>query len=160
MLASFLLSLVLFFNPVAHAGKLAGGFRGIPIGDPTPLKTAPSEGCVHRPEAVVEWQCSDKIGETPVKINYMVDEGVYLGVYITANGYQEKEALLAALKAAWGQGRKAGSFEGLWLDGAIYGTLRYNQYSGNIEIVVGSEKASDEVKRRKEERGKSAVNDL
>jgi hypothetical protein len=160
MLASFLLSLVLTTSSPAHAGKLASGFRSIPFGDPAPLKTAPSDQCIHRPEDTVEWRCADNIGPTPVSINYMVDEEVYYGVYITAKGIQAKEDLMAALKAAWGPSMQTANFEGLWIDRGIYGSLRYNKYSGDVEVIVNSEAATKGMQRRKEERGKSAVNDL
>ena len=158
---TILLSLVLLALPTAEAGKLAEGFRGRPFGDAAWLATAPMEGCQKAPEPTVAWLCPTTIGKVPVSIAYMVDEGVYLGVYVQAKGFQAKQDLLATLKGAWGPGMDGGpGLEGLWKDGDVFASFKYNRYSDDMALTIASEKANAEVKRRKAERVKSAAGDL
>ena len=161
MLTATLLSLAILALPSAQAGKLSEGFRGHPFGDASWLATAPGLNCASGAEVSVAWLCQDTIGKVPVSIAYMVDEGVYLGVYVQAKGFQAKQDLLATLKGAWGPGMDGGpGLEGLWKDGDVFASFKYNRYSDDMALTIASEKANAEVKRRKAERVKSAAGDL
>ena len=158
---TILLSLVLLALPTAEAGKLAEGFRGRPFGDAAWLATAPMEGCQKAPEPTVAWLCPTTIGTVPVCAAYLVDEGVFMGVFIQAKGWAEKVELLATLKAAWGPGKDAAPrLEGFWIDGDVLAGMDYNRYSDGIQVTISSKAAEDLVKRRKAARVAGAAGDL
>ena len=140
--------------------RVSEGFRGRPFGDAAWLTTAPGTNCSSG-EGGIAWLCQDTIGKVPVTIAYMVDEGVYQGVYVQAKGFQAKQDLLATLRAAWGEGLgESGGFEGLWMDGDVYASLKYNRFSDEVAIAISAESIIQQVKARKAARVAGAAGDL
>lgn len=161
------LVLILFVPSVSHAGKLADGFRGHPYGDPSWLDDeAPGDSCVKEPEESVPWKCSDKIGETPVDISYVVMEGLYVGVLITTDGFTNATNLLATLKAAYGNGIKVNDWDDssladlMWKDREVYASFKYNQFSGRTEVYISAMSVYNEAEALRKARAAQGAGDL
>lgn len=84
----------------AEAGKLAEGFRGAAYGPESAVTESPLPECVRDVEDRVRWQCDTTIGEAAVQVSYLVDEGMFYGVYMKAKGYANAEAEATAEDAA------------------------------------------------------------
>lgn len=85
----------------AFAGKLADGWHGLPYGSATVLATAPTADCVRIDDATVAWQCHETIGGVPVEVDYMAEEGWFLGVMLKTQGYANCSTLFGVLTVAW-----------------------------------------------------------
>jgi hypothetical protein len=129
MLLPFLLS-------VAHAGKLANGWRGHLYGDATWLASPPSEGCTPTPEVGVRWLCPESVGGAKVEVNYMLATeigGAFTGIVLRCEGYLVCAAVLDTLMAAWGKPFRTEEYGTLpdrtWADGSVLAGWEYNQFS-------------------------------
>jgi hypothetical protein len=163
---SILIAALLLASIPAQAGKLAEGFRGIPFGDAAPLATAPMDGCSPKPEPSVEWNCSTTIGDVPVTVAYMVQEGLFTGVFIITEDFGNADTLFKTLQAAWGKGRKTNDWQDgslpdwSWSDGGVYGSFRYNEYSNKASVIAFDARLSAKADAIKAEKAKSGAGDL
>jgi hypothetical protein len=94
-------TMFLLLCALSFAGKLEAGWRGIPYGDAAVLQTPPTEDCKAAPEPGVAWTCRELVGPARITVSYMVDKGVYSGVYIQCKSYSDCSTLFAAISAAW-----------------------------------------------------------
>jgi hypothetical protein len=142
----------------AQAGKLAGGFRGVPFGDASVVATKPLDGCLAGDVDGVLWLCTSTIGAAPVAVAYMGGDGLFTGVYITAQGYEHRAPLLAAMQGAWGAGIEGGArIDRLWRDGSVVASFKHNRYSGETAVAIYDTVVSKEQKARAAARARKAA---
>jgi hypothetical protein len=150
----------------AEAGKLAEGFRGVAYGPESAVTESPLPECVRDVEDRVRWQCDTTIGEAAVQVSYLVDEGMFYGVYMKAKGYANAEALFTVIQEAYGKGMQRHDWDNdkladrLWKDGSVYGSFDYNKYSGDAQFMMFDKRVKDQVETAKAERAKRSVDDL
>jgi hypothetical protein len=146
----------------AQAGKLADGFRGLPFGDASVAATQPLDDCLAGDVEGVLWLCTSTIGSSPVVVAYMGGDGLFTGVYITAQGYEHRAPLLAAMQGAWGAGIEGGArIDRIWRDGTVIGSFKHNRYSGETAVAIYDTAVSKEQKARAAARArKAAAGDL
>jgi len=153
-LIAFALSLIL----PAQAGKLADGFRGLPFGDASVVADKPLDDCQPGGLDGLLWVCTSTIGSTPVSVSYMGSDGLFSGVYITAEGSQHRAPLLAVLQGAWGDGLDGGHrIDRLWRDGSVLATYKHNKYSGQTTVVLFDQKVSEKQKKMAAARAQEAA---
>lgn len=149
---------------VVEAGKLAtdNGFRGKQFGDAEVLVDSPMVGCVHEPEIGVKWKCDTTLGEHPVKVNYMVREGLFTGVYMTSTGHNSCYGVKDILTMAWGVPERPNRYmdEYWWKDMGVYATWNYMSVTGTCSIIVTNLSVYSESDKRAKLRASTAVGDL
>lgn len=157
---------VMLLPATAEAGKLADGFRGVAYGDASAIDTPPIEGCVTAQEAGARWMCQTTIGDASVTVMYMVDEGLFTGIFVRSSGYTNASALFDSLRAAYGGGRKKNAYDSsslpdwTWSDGSVIGAFEFNRFSNEATFLTVHLPSYDAAKKAKEDRAKRAVDDL
>lgn len=168
----------------ALAGKLADGFQGTGYGKTAILTKAPLPDCQEAPGPVgAGWLCNHTLGELPVTVAFLVDEGVHFGFAITVRGQPKCTRLLEILQQAYGPvewrdgggrgnlvpeaGWKISEATGVWLDGDVAGLFDYDVMGDKCQFNGLSESAYRAVNARKaerarqlEEKAKRAADDL
>ncbi len=153
-----LIALTLSLILPAQAGKMAEGFRGVPFGDASVVATEPLDDCLAGDVEGVLWLCTSTIGSSPVAVAYMGGDKLFTGVYITAQGYEHRAPLLAAMQGAWGAGVEGGPrIDRLWRDGTVVGSFKHNRYSGETAVAIYDTVVSKEQKARAAARARKAV---
>ena len=150
----------------AQAGKLADGFRGLPFGDAAFLDQPPHDGCATSPDESSKWTCSTTIGKVPVVVNYVVMEGLYVGVQITTEGHTNASELLSTLTQAYGRARRTHDWDDssmgdrMWFDGVVVCSWNWNQYSDLAEVYIIDRDVYAEAEKRQSDRAAQGVGDL
>ena len=157
---------MLLMLSVVLGGKLAEGFRGVPYGTPIAEVEKPSPDCIDSPDDGVKWSCPSTIGEVSVRISWMEGEGLFLGPYISAEGFSQCEALHNSLVAGWGPGKQENDYDNSalpawnWNDGNAIASFEYNRYSQVCFALAFDMKIYGEVEAKKKEKAAKAVDDL
>ena len=164
MLLSFLLS-------VAHAGKLANGWRGHPYGlagGPGDfLSRAPAENCTPDPEPGVRWLCPESVGGAPAEVNYMLAPemgGAFTGIVLRCKGYASCATVLDTLMAAWGKPSRTEEYGPLpdrtWADGSVLAGWEYNQFSDTGTATAFDKVLYERIKAVKASKAQDAAGEL
>ena len=155
---------LLLLSALAVAGKLADGWRGRPFGPAETIADPPGASCVANPAAGVRWRCDERVGDAPVRVSYQVDEGTFLSVLITCEGYTACSTVLDTLSAAWGPPHTKHENEVLslrfWSDGASVGGWQYDQLSKSGVAVAHDTEVTAKVKAAKAARARAAAEEL
>jgi hypothetical protein len=149
---------------VAHAGKLADGWRGRPYGPADALSVAPGDACVSSPEAGVRWRCTETIATEQVSVAYMAEEGIYSSVLITCKGFSSCQTVLDTLLAAWGRPFSVEEYGTLpdrfWKDGPVIGAWSYNQFSTEGTAMASHLEYFQAIKAKQAAKARTAADDL
>lgn len=159
-------SMLMLSANTAEAGKMAEGFRGLPYGPATVLDTAPGENCAANTEASVRWSCQVRLGEANVEVAYMVQEGLFLGVVIHAEGHSNATAFFDVLVAGYGPGTPGNTYDTSrladrrWQDGNVVGSWDYNKFSDKAQFVAFDQTLMTKIKAAESDRAKAAASGL
>lgn len=158
--------MLLSVTNTAEAGKLAEGFRGVPYGPASVLDVPPGENCAANTESGVRWNCQVRLGEANVEVAYMVQEGLFFGLVIHAEGYGNSTAFFDVLVAGYGAGAPANTYDETkladrrWLDGNVVGSWDYNKYSDKARFIVYDQTLMAKIKAIEADRAKAAASGL
>jgi len=157
--------LLLLAIHTAQAGKLEEGFKGLPWGITVPFP-APSENCVNKPEAAVEWTCQQTIGEIPVTSSYMYKYELLSAVIVRSKGFVGCSTLMDILTAAYGESRPVRDFmkgkmdDRYWSSSKVWASWKWNKYSDECTLFMMHNQSQDEIKKRDKAEAEKAKNDL
>lgn len=132
--------MIFIVSSLAFAGKLEAGWRGRPYGTLASLTEAPLAGAsctsISRDDSGVWWMCSEKIGAEVYTVNYIVDQGYYLGILIECSSSTSCDNLRMVLTAAWGTPRDKSDSESWWADNTVAASWKINGFSHKGQVAV------------------------
>lgn len=157
--------ILLMMMAMAHAGKLADGYRGLAWGPHETLEQ-PDGQCQADPEPGAAFLCQQNIGEVPVNVGYGYNEGLLYSVLIMANGFTDCDKLMDTFTAAWGRSTPQKTYakgkldDRIWVDGRTSAVWSWNRYSEKCQVVALHMPSYDAVKAAQASKAQEAVNDL
>lgn len=145
-----LLSLLCVLTASAKEAPLEAGFRGRTYGDAKVIAKKPFEVCVPVTAPTVAWSCVDTLAGYPAAIHYVVEAGLFVGVYIRIDGdFATNLAVVAYLMESWGLGDSGGAkLQRLWIGpgGDVIASVQLGE--GFTAVTIASTVQADEAKLR------------
>ena len=158
--------IIALLAPLALAGKLAEGFRGIPFGDAAVISAAPIAGCTTTEDPTVPWVCETDIGSVRATVGFIAHGGTFYGYSIVVDGAEPGAEFLRVAAAAYGEGKPINSYDSghmsdrTWMDGDVRAIWKYNQFSKKGTFSCYSVQYLAKAENEKKAAAETAVNDL